>query len=54
MFTELNTPLKIAKNKYKTLRKNKTAFQKSQNEFLSVILESRTPKFGNLIVKIIN
>ena len=49
----LNTPLKIAKNEYRTLCKNKKAFLKSQNEFLSIILEGRTPKF-NLTVKVIN
>jgi 5-bromo-4-chloroindolyl phosphate hydrolysis protein len=53
MFAELNTPLKIAKNEYKTLRKNPKAFMKSQNEFLSVIIDGRTPKF-NLTVKIVN
>lgn len=53
MFAELNTPLKIAKNEYKTLCKNRVAFKKSQNEFLSVIMNGRTPNF-NLIVKISN
>lgn len=50
----LNTPLKIAKNKYKTLRKNKVKFQKSQVEFLSPIINGRTPKWGGLIVKIVD
>ena len=54
----LNTPIKIAKNKYNTLRKNKVAFKKSQEEYLNVIthalMTTRLPKWGGLKVSVIN